>query len=162
MAVLPRKKKSWSEKLLDNKDFPRIEKITPKMSKRWGATGTVVIPKPIEVDELMRRIPEGKLTTINEIRKALAAKHGAAICCPITAGIFANIAAHAAFEKKQRGAQDITPYWRTLKSDGTINPKFPGGVEAQKQLLGKEGHYPIKKGKNNYRITDYKQHLAAL
>jgi hypothetical protein len=44
------------------------------MSKRWG-TGTVVIPAPIEVDEFMRKVPSGKLTTINEIRAALAKKH---------------------------------------------------------------------------------------
>ena len=61
------KKKSWSEKLKDNKDFPRVEEITEKMSKKWG-TGTVVIPAPMEVDEIMRKVPEGKLITINNIR----------------------------------------------------------------------------------------------
>jgi hypothetical protein len=79
---------SWSEKLHDNKGLPKVEKITDKMSKIWG-TGTVVIPAPIDVDELMRKVPSGELTTINEIRAALAKKHGASIGCPITTGIFA-------------------------------------------------------------------------
>ena len=81
------KGKSWTEKLLDNKGLPQVQKITDKMSKRWGS-GTVVIPAPLEVDELMRNVPEGKVTTINEIRAALAKKHGATIGCPITTGIF--------------------------------------------------------------------------
>ena len=81
-------KKSWQEKLNDDKDLPKIEEITGNMSQRWG-TGTFVIPAPREVNEIMRKVPKGKVTTINEIRKTLAKKHGASIACPITTGIFA-------------------------------------------------------------------------
>ena len=88
-------KKSWREKLADSKDLPKVVKINENMSKRWG-TGTVVIPAPIEVNEIMNEVPKGKLITINEIREKLAKKHGATIGCPITTGIFAWIAAHAA------------------------------------------------------------------
>ncbi len=102
-------RKSWQEKLADSKGLPKVAEITDKMSKRWG-TGTVVIPAPKEVDEIMRKIPEGKLTTINEIRGILAQKHGATISCPITTGIFAWIAAHAAEEVAAERKQDITPY----------------------------------------------------
>lgn len=80
------KKKSWKEKLHDSKDLPKVTPITEKMNKRWG-TGTVVIPAPIEVDEIMRQVPENKLITINEIRARLAKKHGASIGCPMTTGI---------------------------------------------------------------------------
>ena len=131
------KRKSWSEKLKDNKGLPKVEKITAKMSKRWG-TGTVVIPAPMEINEMMRKVPEGKVITLNEIRAALAKKHGATIGCPLTTGIFAWVAANAAEEERQRGEKDITPYWRTLKTGGVINPKYPGGVEVQKKLLEKE------------------------
>jgi len=158
---MTKKKKSWTEKLHDNKDFPRVEKITKKMSKHWNATGTVVIPKPTEVDKLMRKVPRGKVTTINHIRKTLAKKHDATICCPITTGIFANIAAHAAQEQKQQGKQDITPYWRTLKTGGIINPKYPGGAESQKTLLEKEGNKVIQKGKNHV-VVDYEKSLAEI
>jgi hypothetical protein len=96
------KRKSWSEKLEDSKDLPRVEKIEGKLIKRWG-TGTVVIPAPMEVNELMRRVPEGKLTTINE--------------------------------------------------------KYPGGVEAQRELLEKEGHEVIQKGKR-FIVADYEKSLA--
>jgi hypothetical protein len=99
---MPKKKTSWQEKLQDNKGYPKVVTIEDKMSKRWG-TGTVVIPSPIEVDVYMRQVPKGKLTTINEIRQALADKHKASIGCPITTGIFAWIAANAAEEQKLQG-----------------------------------------------------------
>ena len=154
------KGKSWSEKLKDSKNLPRVEKITDKMSKRWGI-GTVVIPAPMEVDEMMRKVPEGKLATINEIREALAKKHRATIGCPMTTGIFAWIAAHAAEEQRQEGEKDITPYWRTLKSGGVINAKYPGGVEGQKKLLEREGHKVVQKGKK-YIVADCEKTLMPL
>jgi alkylated DNA nucleotide flippase Atl1 len=137
-----------------------VEKITEKMSKRWG-TGTVVIPAPMEVDAIMRKVPKGKLITINEIRAFLAKKHKATIGCPITTGIFASIAAHAAEEQRQSGEKDITPYWRTLKAGGVINEKYPGGVEGQKKLLEEEGHKIIQKGKNHI-VADYEKALVKL
>ena len=153
-------KKSWQEKLTDSKGLPKVEKITEKMSKRWG-TGTVVIPAPKEVNEMMKRVPKGKLISINEIRNALAKKHGASIGCPITTGIFAHIAAHAAEEAKTEGKKDITPYWRTLKTGGIINEKYPGGIEVQKKLLEKEGHEVIQKGKK-YIVADIEKHLLKM
>jgi alkylated DNA nucleotide flippase Atl1 len=130
------------------------------MSKRWG-TGTVAIPAPMEVDEIMRKVPPGKLVTINDIRAVLAKKHGATIGCPITTGIFAWIAAHAAEEQRQKGEKNITPYWRTLKAGGVINEKYPGGVDAQKRLLEKEGHTVVQKGKK-YVVADYEKSLAKI
>jgi len=154
------KRKTWCEKLEDSKGLPKVEKITDKMSKRWGK-GTVVIPAPLEVDEIMRSVPEGKLVTINEIRAALAKKHGATIGCPITTGIFAWIAANATEERRQKGEKDITPYWRTLKTGGVINEKYPGGVEAQKKLLEKEGHKVVQKGKK-YVVVNYEKSLLQI
>jgi alkylated DNA nucleotide flippase Atl1 len=160
MGKKSKPRKSWREKLADSKDLPKVEKITEKMSKRWG-TGTVVIPAPTEVDEIMRKVPEGKLITINEIREILAKKHGATICCPITTGIFAWIAANAAEEAALEGERNITPYWRTLKTGGIINDKYPSGIEGQKMLLEMEGHKVIQKGKK-YVVVDYEKHLVKL
>jgi hypothetical protein len=66
-------------------------------------------------------VPKGKLITVNEIRAALAKKHGASIGCPITTGIFALVAARAAAENEADGKKRITPYWRTLKAQGELN-----------------------------------------
>jgi alkylated DNA nucleotide flippase Atl1 len=157
---MPAKKKSWTEKLVDSKGLPKVEKITEKMSKKWG-TGTVAIPAPIEVDAMMKKVPKGKLITINEIREALAKKHNATIGCPMTTGIFAWVAAQAAEEQRQQGEKNITPYWRTLKTGGVINVKYPGGVEGQKKLLEKEGHQVIQKGKKHV-VADYEKSLMRL
>jgi len=141
-----RTRKSWTEKLADDKGLPQVKRIEGKMSTKWG-TGTVVIPAPREVNEMMRHVPKGKLTTINDIRAALARKHNASIGCSITTGIFAWIAAHAADEDAAAGRQHITPYWRTLKTGGELNPKYPGGVPQQKGRLEAEGHQVVQKGK---------------
>jgi len=155
-------RKSWQEKLADSKDLPRVIEIDERMSQRWG-TGTCVIPAPLDVDALMRKVPKGKVTTINEIRAALARRHGASIGCPITTGIFAGIAARAAEEAAAEGKKNITPYWRTLKSGGELNPEYPGGVEAQAARLKDEGH-SIESGRDKRpkRVKDFEKSLVKL
>ncbi len=152
------KKKTWKEKLLDSKDLPKVEQITEKQEKIWGI-GTVVIPAPLEVDEIMRQVPYGKLITINLIRERLAIKHDATTACPITTGIFAWIAANAADEAAQAGIEDITPYWRTLKTGGELNEKYHGGIENQKKLLEAEGHRIVQKGKK-FIVENYQEKLV--
>jgi len=152
-------RKSWREKLADDKDLPRVVEINENMSQRWG-TGTVVIPAPREVDEIMKQVPRGKLITVNQIRELLAKKHGATIGCPITTGIFMGIAARAAAESVAAGEQNITPYWRTLKVGGKLNEKFPGGVAAQATHLVEEGHViEPGRGKQPPKVRDYERAL---
>ncbi len=79
----------------------------------------------------------------------------------MTTGIFAWVAANAAEELSQKGEENITPYWRTLKTGGVINPKYPGGAARQKELLEKEGHKVIQKGKKQV-VVDYTKSLAQL
>jgi alkylated DNA nucleotide flippase Atl1 len=141
--------------LADAKDLPKVVAITPGMRKKWG-TGTVVIPAPAEVDEIMKRVPKAKLITINHIRNILARRHGATIGCPITTGLFARIAAGAAEEDEAQGKKRITPYWRTLKVGGELNARYPGGIEGQKERLEEEGHKIISRGKRFFvRIYEH-------
>jgi hypothetical protein len=153
-------RKTWQEKLADDKGFPKVCRIDATKSKRWGS-GTFVIPAPMEVDELMRRVPKGKLTTIDELRKVLARRHGATIACPITTGIFAWIAAHAAAEASAQGRKRVTPYWRTLKTNGELNPTYPGGIEVLRRKLADEGHEVIQKGKRFF-VSEFDRCLAVL
>jgi alkylated DNA nucleotide flippase Atl1 len=152
--------KSWREKLADDKDLPKVFPLTGKMSNRFGP-GTMVIPAPREVDAIMKRIPKGKLITINEIRAALAKQHGVTTACPITSGIFAWIAAHAAHESAATGAKKFTPYWRTLKSNGELNPKYPGGIASLKKRLKTEGHKVISRGKRFF-VENFDKNLAKI
>ncbi len=157
---MSKKHKTWQEKLADSKDLPKVVEITGKMSTRWG-TGSVCIPAPREVDEIMGKVPRSKLITINQIREVVARKHGATIGCPMTTGIFAWIAAHAAEEAAAEGKRGITPYWRTLKSKGELNEKYPGGVEAQVTHLEEEGHtIEPGKGKKPPKVKDFERALV--
>ncbi len=160
------KKKTWTEKLHDNKQFPKILEFDPKFPcgkalTKWGAQpgDSVVLVAPFEVDDIMKQVPKGRLITIYEICDILAKKYKVKFCCSLTAGIFINIVAHAVEEAKETGEAFVTPYWRTLKTDGVLNPKFPGGVERQKQLLEKEGFRVVQKGKKFF-VDQYEKYLV--
>jgi hypothetical protein len=155
-----RGKKTWREKLADNKGLPKVVRIEGKLAKRWGE-GTCAIPAPLDVDALMRRVPRGKLTTIDQLRAAVARQHRATLACPITTGIFSWMAAHAAQEGITAGQRDITPYWRTLKARGELNPKYPGGIAELTTHLESEGHRVFQKGKRFF-VLDYEKALAKL
>jgi alkylated DNA nucleotide flippase Atl1 len=153
------KRKSWQEKLDGPENLPKVVKIEGKMTKKWGS-GTVVIPKPREVDALMKKVPKGKVTTINEIRAAVAKKHQATIGCPITCGIFANIAAHAADEEEAAGKKRVTPYWRTLRGEGELNEKYPGGMQNQASRLKAEGlEIEWNKNKTKAKVKNIEKYL---
>lgn len=148
---MARKKTTWREKLLDSKGHPTVGPVAGKMSRRFG-TGVMVIPAPLEVDEIMRSVRKGELITIDEIRQRLAKKHRADFACPMTTGIFAWIAAHAADEAEQAGKRRITPYWRTLKTGGELNAKYPGGIQNVQARLAAEGHAVAQRGKRYFVV----------
>lgn len=152
------RRKTWREKLVDDRGLPKIQRITGKLSQRWG-TGTFVIPAPREVDAMMKQVPKGRLITIDELRQALARKHGTTIACPLTTGIFAWIAAHAAAEAASEGRQRVTPYWRTLKAGGELNPKYPGGLAALRAKLETEGHRVVMRGKRVF-VANFERKLV--
>ncbi len=155
-------KKTYNEKLNKSDGLPKVEYVDfdSKMGARFGG-GNMLIAAPMEYDEVMKKVPEGRIITSDEIRGWLAKKHGADFTCQLTAGIFINIAANAAEERDHLGLGNPTPYWRTLKKDGELNPKLPGGIERQKELLEKEGHKVVSRGKRyfveGYEKAMYKQ-----
>jgi alkylated DNA nucleotide flippase Atl1 len=153
-----RKRKTWQEKLRDSKDLPKVVTLNANVQKHWKGK-TMAIPSPMEINDIMTNIPEGKLITMEEIRKIIASRYGADIGCPLTSGIFSWIVAHAAVEEASGGKEIRIPYWRTLKSKGELNPKYPGGIELQKGHLESEGHKVIQKGKK-FIVENYTRHLA--
>ena len=150
-------KKDFNAMLRDSKDMPKIQIITDQKSiEKYGGDRMYFAP-PMDYDAAMRRVPYGKLTTVGDIRAWFAERSGADFTEPITAGIFVSIAAWASY---QRG-EDETPWWRTLKANGELNPKYPGGAEAQKEKLEAEGHTVLQKGRTNrkYVVKDYEKAL---
>ena len=153
-------KKDFNAMLQNSKDMPKIQTITDQKSiEKYGGDRMYFAP-PIDYDKVMKRIPYGKVITLGEIREYFAKQNGADFTEPITAGIFTSIAAWASYQR----SEDETPYWRTLKAKGELNPKYPGGIEAQKEKLEAEGHTIIQKGRTNikYFVKDYEESLFEL
>jgi alkylated DNA nucleotide flippase Atl1 len=160
---MPYRRKTWEEKLKDSKDFPKTLKLATNFPcyralEKMGAKpgDSVVLAPPLEVDAVIRQVPEGKLITLRGICEQLAEQHQTQYCCTLTTGIFINIVANASEEMKR----DV-PYWRTIKNDGQLNDKFPGGSERHKQLLENEGHKAITRGRKHikYFLKDFEQSL---
>lgn len=150
-------KKDFNKMLMDSKDMPKIINITDEESiKKYGGSRMLIAP-PVFYDEVIKKVPYGKLITIGKIREILAKENGVDFTDPMTAGIFTNIVAWASYQRKE----DITPYWRCLKTNGELNYKYPGGLELQKELLEKEGHIIITKGTKNikYYVEKYEESL---
>ena len=153
-------KKDFNAMLHDRKDMPKIQIITDEKSiQKYGGSRMLFAP-PLDYDRVMRRIPYGKLITVGDIRAHFARENQADFTDPITAGIFVSICAWASFQR----TIDETPYWRTLKANGELNPKYPGGAEAQKAKLEAEGHTVVTKGRTNIRyfVKDYEKTLYDL
>ena len=140
-------KKDFNAMLRRDNGMPKIQIVTDqKTIEKYGGTRMYFAP-PADYDRVMKAVPVGKLLTVGGIREYFARKNGADFTDPITAGIFVSIAAWASCQREG----DETPYWRTLKAGGELNPKYPGGVEAQKKLLEAEGHRVAVRGRTNLR-----------
>jgi hypothetical protein len=155
--------KTWRQKLQEeHPNHGKVVTIPARMQKRFGE-GTMVIPRPRDVDALMRKPRKGKLITFGQIRAQLAKSSRADHACPLTTGMFARIVAEAAAEGLRAGAKRVTPYWRTIKDDGKLNERFPGGATAQAARLRQEG-FSIQpgRGKQPPRVRDFEAHLVRL
>ena len=148
-------KKDFNAMLADSRDMPRIQIVTDeKTIQKYGGNRMYFVP-PAAYDEVMKKVPFGKVVTAGDIREYFARANDADFTEPITAGIFVSIAAWASHQRDT----DKTPYWRTLKAGGELNPKYPGGITSQKQMLEAEGHRIIQKGRKNirYYVADYEK-----
>ena len=150
-------KKDFNVMMKNNKDMPKIQIVKDeKTIQKYGGTKMFFAP-PLYYDKLMKKVPEGGLITVGQMREYLAKQNNADFTDPMTAGIFVNIVAWASYQRDN----DITPYWRTLKSDGELNKKYPEAIELQKRLLEKEGHTIISKGKKYY-VKGFENSLVEL
>ena len=117
----------------------KVVAIPPKMQKRFGK-GKMLIPRPLDLDALIRKVPRGKVLTLTQLREKLARAAGADVTCPMVAGIHLRIVAEAAAEDFKAGKSRVTPYWRVVRDDGRLLEKAPGGPSEQARLLKAEGH----------------------
>lgn len=153
-------KKDFNAMLHKDTGMPKIQIIEDEASiTKYGGEKMFFAP-PIAYDEIMKTIPYGKVITVGKIREFFARKNNADFTEPITAGAFISIAAWASYQREE----DKTPYWRTLKANGELNPKYPGGTEKQKEMLEAEGHTIIQRGRKNicFYVKDYEMALCDL
>jgi len=154
-----RRKKTWREKLEQDEGLPKVVATPAKMQQAHGC-GTMLIARPRDVDALVRTIRKGRLATVNQLRERLAQDQGADTTCPLTTGIFLRIVAEVAEEDLRAGKKRVAPYWRVLRGRGQLNPKYPGGVEAQARRLREEGHEIVAgRGKSPPRVVGYESRL---
>jgi len=128
---------------LNNGREPHIVHVIPPGAPgyREAQGGAMVVSSPAEVNALVRTLRPGEVITLDVLRAALARRHQVAVACPVSTAIFLNMCARAAEEQRAIGLPDaeLTPWWRVLKKGGFLNPKYPGGTEAQQALLEAEG-----------------------
>ncbi|EHQ31174.1 MGMT family protein [Mucilaginibacter paludis] len=153
--------KSWREKR-EKPIQPKVIDIPDLWARKMGH-GKMFIPTPMLIDEIIKRIPIGRVTTVNIIRNHLASEYHADMTCPLSTGIDLCIAAQAAEEDRLNGESEITPYWRVLKEDGKLNAKFPGGKQQQAEYLRAEG-FEIIENEVDYSLSvkNYKNRLINL
>ena len=160
---MPKTRKTWRQKLEEeHPEHGKVVDIPPKMQNRFG-TGKMLIPKPLDINALINKIPKGKLVTVTQIREKLAKDAHANCSCPMTTGIFLRIVAEVAEEDLRSEKGEVTPYWRVIKADGSLNEKFPGGAQTQAAHLKKEG-YSIEPGKGRKppRVKNFEKSLQEL
>jgi alkylated DNA nucleotide flippase Atl1 len=130
-------------------------RIPRAMQKSLGR-GTMIVPRPRDVEAVMRRVPRGRLITLTQIRARLARAAGVDECCPLTTGIFARLAAEAAQDDAAAGKSRITAWWRTIRDNGKLVDKFPGGGKLQAARLRREGIRTVPgRGKQPPRVRGF-------
>lgn len=170
-----RKRKTWVQKWAEATAKPGL----PKVFDCASAGQRMVVPAPAEIEAFVRQVPAGQVVTMADLGKHLAARHGADLCCPMTAGIFVWLLAYATCESlgldvdcgrraespppsrpgavgseiaraAKRLAHTEVPWWRVVKAKGELNPKLPLGPALQRVLLEAEGHTVDTKGKKQF------------
>lgn len=92
-------KKDFNAMLADSRDMPKIQIVTDERTiQKYGGNRMYFAP-PAAYDEVMKKVPFGKVITVGGIREYFARSNDADFAEPITAGIFVSIAAWASHQR---------------------------------------------------------------
>ena len=133
------KRKTWQEKLHNNMVL-KVE-VTDKKFADVPEGATMLIPTGDIVIDYINHIPKGVHTSLQQMRKDLAAEHNAEYSCPVVSGIFLRIVAEAAYEEYLAGKsiKKITPFWRMIDKKAPVAKKLTFGTDFIKEQREKEG-----------------------
>ena len=129
------KRKTWQQKL-HNGLSPKVE-LVDKEFAGIPAGASMYVGTPEIVEAYIRNIPTGTHTTLQQMRKDLAAENNAGYCCPITSGIFLRIVAEASYEAYTSGTPlaELPPFWRMIDRKSPVVKKVtfdPGFIKEQR------------------------------
>lgn len=153
---------TWQDKL--RKEHPSHGSVVelPPVQQR-AEIRSMLIPRPLDIGAIIKRIPKGRLITLTQIREVLARRAGADAACPLTTGIFLRIVAEAAEEQRCEGRKRLTPWWRVIDQGGRLRERSPGGAAAQASHLRAEGHVIARgRGKRVWCVRDFQDSLVRI
>jgi hypothetical protein len=152
--------KSALQKLNAVQEARIVRKLPPRVA-HWGPPGaSMVISTPREIEEVTLSIRKGKLMTLNGLRQVIAKRHQTTITCPVTTGIFLGIVAKAMAEREMMGVKKVAPWWRIVKTDGSLNDKMPGGLAEHRRRLEAEGFKVVRNGKNGMMVEGFEEKIS--
>ena len=153
-------KKTYREKM--NEFVEKIHDITPEWEEKLGK-GKILIPSAVDIERLINETRKGELLTNDIIHEALAKEKNVQVTAAIPTGIYLKYIALAAEEERENSATIITPYWRVLKPDGSLNVKFPISINELTALLENEGHeIEPGKGKKPPKVISFEEKIKRL
>jgi hypothetical protein len=125
--TMPSKPKTWKQKLAAK---PPHTVMLDKSFAGVPAGAKLLISCPMEVAEYLRtRIPPGETREIQQLRRELAAEHGADATCPVSTAFFLRTVAEAAWDEIEAGAAatEVAPFWRVIDPQSPLAKKLRAG-----------------------------------
>lgn len=126
---MPTKPKTWKDKL---KAKPPHTVVLDKDFAGIPAGSRLLISCPVELADYLRsKVPPGETREVQQVRRELAALHGAEATCPVSTAIFLRTVSEAAWDDIQAGVplQQVAPFWRVVDPGSPLAKKLRAGSE---------------------------------
>lgn len=125
--TMPSKPKTWKQKMAAN---PPHTVTLDKDFAGVPAGAKLLISCPEEVAQYLRtKVPSGETLEVQQLRRELAAAHGADAACPVSTSIFLRTVAEAAWDEIEAGAPvtEVAPFWRVIDPKSPLAKKLRAG-----------------------------------
>lgn len=126
---MPNRPKSWQQKMAAK---PPHTVVLERDFAGVPAGSTLLISCPLELAEhLKTRVPPGQTRSVQQLRRELAAAHGADAACPVSTAIFLRTVAEAAWDEILAGVPvtQVTPFWRVIEPGSPLARKLRAGSD---------------------------------
>jgi hypothetical protein len=131
---VPRAAKTWADK---KRAKPPHTVTLDKDFAGVPAGSRLLISCPMELEDYLNtHVPYGTTKEIQQVRRELAALHGADATCPVSTAIFLRTVAEAAWDEIGAGkaTTDVAPFWRVIDPKSPLAKKLRAGPQWLEQL----------------------------